>query len=78
MGESGNLHLLSRHILTRKNGPERKQRRSYDTSLEYSTVNVVTSQVADLIGGALRYLAATHSCSGEFSDLLTDKRNGYN
>jgi hypothetical protein len=49
-----------------------------DTSLEYSTVIGVTSQIADLIGGALRYLAAAHSYSGEFSGLPTRKRSDYN
>jgi hypothetical protein len=57
---------------------DRKERRSSDTLLEDSTVDGVTSQVADLIGGALLDLAATHSHSGEFSGLPTHKHNDYN
>jgi hypothetical protein len=40
--------------MTRKNRLERKERRSRDTSLEYSTVGGITSKAADLSSGGLR------------------------
>ena len=45
--------------MTRKNRLERKERRSRDTSLEYSTVGGMTSQAAELKSGGLSYACFT-------------------